>query len=208
MTKKIKSSKNELHRLILSLYTDTPPRRSLDYANMLINVPDDKVHNILVFTPKVKQFIFNEYKTSNKKGPQHIPIVSPALIKILDDHLKKHPDQKYLLMRNGNALNDVQIREIIRKEIGPKETPFGGQMIRRLFATYIVKENETNPRQFKAFASKMGTSVEMLFDNYVQVPENEDKDIEYHGIGDVSEEDEKPLNNKKREPTRNSRKRN
>ena len=118
MTKKIKNSKNELHRLILSLYTDTPPRRSLDYANMLINVPDDKVHNILVFTPKVKQFIFNEYKTSNKKGPQHIPIVSPALIKILDDHLKKHPDQKYLLMQNGKALNNVQIREIICKEIG------------------------------------------------------------------------------------------
>ena len=40
--RKIKSSKNELHRLILSLYTDTMPRRSLDYAHMLINRPDNK----------------------------------------------------------------------------------------------------------------------------------------------------------------------
>ena len=42
MQRKIKSSKNELHRLILSLYTDTMPRRSLDYAHMLINVPKTK----------------------------------------------------------------------------------------------------------------------------------------------------------------------
>jgi len=67
MNKKIKSSKNELHKLILSLYTDTPPRRSLDYANMLVNEPDNKEDNILVLTPKVKMFIFNQYKTSNKK---------------------------------------------------------------------------------------------------------------------------------------------
>ena len=39
MQKQLKTSKNELHRLLLSLYTDSPPRRSLDYANMLINVP-------------------------------------------------------------------------------------------------------------------------------------------------------------------------
>ena len=55
MQKKIKSSKNELHSLILSLYTDTPPRRSLDYTSMLINQPDNKEDNLLIFTPKVKK---------------------------------------------------------------------------------------------------------------------------------------------------------
>ena len=40
MQRKIKSSKNQLHGLILSLYTDNMPRRSLYYAHMLINVPD------------------------------------------------------------------------------------------------------------------------------------------------------------------------
>jgi len=105
MTKKINSSKNDLHKLILSLYTDTPPHRSLDYADMLIIEPDDKKQNILVFTPKAKMFIFNKNKTSNKKGPQHIPIISPALIKILDQFLKNHPKQKYLLMRNDKSLN-------------------------------------------------------------------------------------------------------
>ena len=79
-------------------------------------------------------------------------------------------------MRNDKSLNDTQIREIIRTEIGSKDYPFGVQMIRRLFATYIIKENDTNPRQFKAYAAKMGTYVEMLMSNYAQVAENEDKD--------------------------------
>ena len=42
MQAKIKNAKNELHKLILSLCTDTPPHRSMDYAKMLINQPDDK----------------------------------------------------------------------------------------------------------------------------------------------------------------------
>ena len=184
MQRKIKSSKNELHRLILSLYTDTMPRRSLDYAHMLINVPDNKEDNILIFTPKEKKFIFNKYKVSNKKGAQEIPIVSAPLIKILDEHLKKYPNQKYLLMRNDKALNDQQIREVNRTEMGSKDTPFGVQMIRRLFATHLIQEKKANPREFKEYARKMGTSVEMLMSNYTQIPESEDKE-EYQGVGDL-----------------------
>ena len=76
-------------------------------------------------------------------------------------------------------------------------------MIRRLFATYIVKENKTNPRDFKQYAAKMGTSVEMLMSNYTQMPSNEDAEKEYQGLGDISEEEfeseEKMKKNKKRE---------
>ena len=206
MQNKIKSSKNELHRLILSLYTDTPPRRSLDYSEMQINVPDDRETNILVFTPKIKKFIFNKYKISEKKGAQEIDIISPSLIKLLDEHLKKNPNQKYLLMRNNKALNDTQIREIVRKEIGSKEQQFGIRMIRRLFATFIIKEKDENPRRLAEYARKMGTSVQMLMSNYAQVPENEDKE-EYKGLEDLSEEEEEPKP-KKRSSPRTSTKRN
>ena len=65
---------------------------------LIINVPDNKEDNILIFTPKEKKFIFNKYKLSNKKGAQQVPIVSAPLIKILEEHLKRHPYQKYLLM--------------------------------------------------------------------------------------------------------------
>ena len=50
-----------------------------------------------------------------------------------------------------------------------------------MFATYIVTESKTNPRNFKNFAKKMGTSIEMLMKNYVQVEDDEDEDGEYNG---------------------------
>ena len=49
-------------------------------------------------------------------------------------------------MRNGEPLDDKQIREILRTELGTKGSAFGIQAIRRLFATYIIREKETNPR--------------------------------------------------------------
>ena len=101
MTEKVSKSRNKLHKLILSHYTDTPPSRSMDYSKMLTNVADDHEHNILIFQPNMKKLIFKKYKTVHKKGSQHILIESPALIKILEELLKEHPNHKYLLMRNG-----------------------------------------------------------------------------------------------------------
>ena len=99
-------------------------------------------------------------------------------------------------MRKGKALDDTQIREIVRKEIGSKDKPFGIRMIRRLFATFLIKGKETNPRQLEQYARKMGTSVQMLMSNYAQVPENEDTE-EYKGFGDLSEEEEENKLSKK-----------
>ena len=45
----------------------------------------------------------------------------------------------------------------------------------------------------------MGTSVDMLMSNYVQVPDDEDEDQEYTGLGDLfMAEKEKELRDKKR----------
>ena len=69
-------------------------------------------------------------------------------------------------------------------EIGSKTHKFGIQAIRHMFATYIMIENKRSPRAYEAFARKMGTSVAMLNNNYVQI-DNDDMDNEedeYHGI--------------------------
>ena len=127
----------------------------------------------------------NKYKTANKSGPQEIDITSPSSIKVIQDYLIQYPNNEYLLMKNGVSLNDRQIREILRTEIDSQAHEFGIRAIRRLFATYIVTESRTNPHNFKNFAKKMGTSVEMLMNNYVQVEDDKDDDGEYHGIGSL-----------------------
>ena len=73
----------------------------------------------------------------------------------------------------------MTLRAIVRKEIGFQEKPFGIKMIWRLFATSIVKENETNSRNFNQYASKMGTSIGILVSNFAQVPSNHDAGKEY-----------------------------
>jgi len=95
----------------------------------------------------------------------------------------------------------------VRKEIGSKEQQFGIRMIRRLFATFIIKEE--NPRRLGEYARKMGTSVQMLMPNYAQVPDNEDKE-ESKGLEDMSEEEEEEEEKKpmKRSLPRTSTKRN
>ena len=55
--------------------------------------------------------------------------MSAALIKILDEHLKEYPNQRYLIMQNNKALDDTQIRELIQTELESKKTTFGVQMI-------------------------------------------------------------------------------
>ena len=105
-------------------------------------------------------------------------------------------------MRKGEALDDKQVREILRTEMGSKKTQFGVRAIRRHFATYLIHEKKMNPRKLKEYAHKMGTSAEMLMSNYVQGEDGEDDD-DYEGIGEMfveSEEKERKQNkNKKKE---------
>ena len=84
--------------------------------------------------------------------------------------------------------------------MGSKEEPFGVQMIRRLFATYLIQEKKANPRAFKDYARSMGTSVEMLMNNYAQIEDENEE--EYQGIADVSSDEEEQKKPQKRASTR------
>ena len=88
----------KLHDLVVvSLYTLTPPRRALDYANMIVEKPDDtKKENNYYNDGK---FYFQNYKTKDAYQTQIIDIPS-ELDKILKFWLKhKKGDDKHLLVR-------------------------------------------------------------------------------------------------------------
>ena len=116
-----------LYRLLFSLYTDQITRRSKDYTFMLINKPDNKINNILVFNDFEQKFIFSDFETSKKTKPQTV-LIEEATKQVLQEYLNKHvsKNQEYLLMRKGKPLDKQDISTILREEIGKKyDIPMG-----------------------------------------------------------------------------------
>lgn len=121
-----------LHYLILSLYTELPPRRNKDYGLMFIvkkynpTMPD----KFNYYSVKDKNFIFNNYKTSKKYGQQIIDISdNDDLNSIIKLYLKHHPKYKnknktaLLVKYDGTLLNPINgitrtLNKIFNKQIG------------------------------------------------------------------------------------------
>ena len=93
----IPTEKNDEYRLLMSLFMNTPPRRTNDYTKIHVNIADDKTSNILVWTAHDKYFIFNDWKNVMKTGQQREPIINKRLIDDIQYYLNRHPDQKVLL---------------------------------------------------------------------------------------------------------------
>ena len=157
-----------LYRLLFSLYTDQITRRSKDYTFMLINKPDNKINNILVFNDFEQKFVFNDFKTSKKTKPQTV-LIEEATKQVLREYLNKHvsKNQEYLLMRKGKALDKQDISTILREEIGKKyDIPMGIRRLRHLYATYVTVDQQIDLRLLQEIAYKMGTSDTILIRNY------------------------------------------
>jgi hypothetical protein len=173
----MKQEKNDLYRLIISLYIDNPVRRTSDYTNMLINEKDNGKDNLLIFTKHKKQFVYNYWKNSTKTGTQTHTITNTNAIKTIQEYLNNHPDNKYLLENeDGSSMTETQVETriaYIAKKYNLK-TVFSVNSIRHLLATYIDSE-EYNDKQKKQIAIALGTSVAMLERHYIDnKPENID----------------------------------
>jgi len=112
--KKLNESETKLLQsyVILSLFVLQPPRRSLDYTQMLVvpmyNDDLDKTFNYLSL--REKMFYFNTYKTAGTYKLQTVP-VSEELFQLLKNYRKKG-----LLLQNGDkALTSPQITVILNK---------------------------------------------------------------------------------------------
>ena len=92
----MKKEPNDLYSLIISFYIDNPVKTS-DYTKMLINEKDNGKDNLLIFTKHKKQFVYNYWKNSAKIGTQTHTITNANAIKMIQEFLNNHPDNKYLL---------------------------------------------------------------------------------------------------------------
>jgi hypothetical protein len=100
-----------LRNLVLSLFTNMPPRRVSDFALMKYSNEGDTKFNY--YTDK-NMMIFNNYKTSKTYGKQEIDVSkNKALLKDMKMYLKhrKSNAEDFLLVKNNgiafNAINDV-----------------------------------------------------------------------------------------------------
>ena len=154
--KLIKTQPESQNTLIAALYSFQPPTR-LDYYDMEIitkNTPVDKTKNyLLVHNTRRKEFIFNDYKTSNKYNEVRVP-VSKELNKYINKFLKLNPNRKYLVEnKNGEPVSRNflgKLLPIIFKDTGKKVTL---NIIRHCYVSEQV--DLTAVKTFKELAKNM-----------------------------------------------------
>lgn len=149
--------------VLLSLYTDIPPRRNQDYMYMVVvkkrPAVMDETKNYLIMNEK--KFVFNKYKTSKTHGGQEID-VPDSLMNTLQAYFKHRPDMKknnevsLLLNYDGTETNKVNyITRMLNKAFGKK---IGASALRHIYLSdkygEIQKEKEKD-------ADAMGHTVDM-----------------------------------------------
>jgi hypothetical protein len=123
-----------LHLMILSLYTEVPPRRNADYQLMnVVQKYEDKLPNDRNYLSiDSKQFIFNQYKTAKRYGKQVVDIPD-SLYSTINDYLRLHPEIQgkitkttntpFLVDKAGKPLDKInsltrQLNRIFGKNVG------------------------------------------------------------------------------------------
>lgn len=153
-----------LNYVVLSLYTELPPRRNQDYLDMTIHkvgkaynpkkVDDLPVTSnyLLVVGNKPSKFIFNIYKTAKTYGKQVVDIPE-SLGSIIEMYLKRSPvKDKFLVQRNstvltqGNSITRI-LNNIFKKKIG-------SSMLRHIYLS-----SKMNIDDMKNDANLMGHSL-------------------------------------------------
>ena len=130
-----------LHYVILSLYTDTQPRRNQDYADMVVvkKWKDDMPKEKNYYDMKTNRFIFNKYKTAKTYGQQIVELPE-NLKETLKYYVKRHPlskemktDFPLLVYPSGSPLDqNNSITRALNKIFGKK---VGSSMLRHIFIT-------------------------------------------------------------------------
>lgn len=164
---------NVLKLMALSLFTLQPPRRNKDYLNMMVvknEKTDDPKLNFL--NMNLDEFVFNDYKTVKKFGPQIVKF-NQDLDDIIHMYLKYHPlitetqlkqkKQKinvpFLVNYDGKELNKVNGLTYLFNSIFDKKT--SSSILRHSYLSH--KYSDTNEEQ-KKDAEAMGHSTSMQKD--------------------------------------------
>ena len=158
-----------LQFIILSLYTDIPPRRNQDYSYMVIvkKRPAEMNKEKNYFITSEKKFVFNKYKTSSKYDTQEIDVPDELMGKLLA-YMKRRPDigtvkkakehiEAPLLMNyDGSEPNKVNfITRTLNKVFGKN---IGATALRHI---YLSDKYATNEKEKEKDADAMAHSTSL-----------------------------------------------
>ena len=146
---------NEFSDLLLLALTSglyIPPRRSLDWVEMMVKGYDKKLSNY-IFKNK---FYFNRYKTAKHYGLDIVDI-PPDLNVLLKKYISYLPSsQEYLFVNNkGGKINSVKVALTLNKIFGKNVS------INNLRHSYVTEKYKSMPalKEMMDTAEKMGHSV-------------------------------------------------
>jgi len=134
-----------------------PPRRSLDYGQMMIRNYDPKTDNYY----KTGTFYFNKYKTAGRYGLQTLA-VPPELNKLIKKWIKMNKGNYMLFSSNNQPLSSPQISRILNKIFDGKHV--STDMLRHIYLTDVYK-NIPALKTMEQLATDMGHSLnqQMLY---------------------------------------------
>ncbi len=158
-----KKNKKQLQNyIILSLYTQIPPRRSMDYTEMKIRNIDKEKDNYMESKGRNAYFIFNAYKNASRLGSQKVEI--PNSLKLLINKWIKKTNSDYLLSNvEGEPITQNYLTKILNQIF---ERPISTSMLRHIFLT--AKYKDVNLEDLNQTAHDIGSSNINTVLSYVQ----------------------------------------
>ena len=167
--------------LLLSLYTLTEPRRTIDYTQCYVckRLPSILNPALNYLDLQNRTFVFQNYKTSSVYNTQVVKIPK-KLNGIIGGYLIFHPDNDkletgepipFICDKLGNQLcsgkiNDsYKITRILNDIYFEDKKKISVNLLRNIYATHFLSKSKTDK---KRIAEKMGTSTGMLDAIYVK----------------------------------------
>ena len=164
--KKKKISDDQLQQLhdlvVVSLYTLLPPRRNVDYSEMVVAAPtEDKTKNFY----HAGKFVFNIYKTKNTYNQQVVD-VPEELNAILKLWIKLKPNGSEYLLINLQTNAKIKSSDMTKllKQVFQNEH-IGVSVLRNVF---LSEKYSGLMEDLKKDAAQMGTSICVAENTYIK----------------------------------------
>jgi hypothetical protein len=172
--------KNDFDKLIYSIFTLIPPRRSGSYYDLLIKpqgYKSDTENYIIIDSKKhIKSIILNRYKTAEHYGQYKVVRIPKALKDVFNDYLKNKDVNQYVFINHYGKPYDNKTFGVAVSNVFKRYTnrPLGSTLLRISYASNIVfgGSKKASLSEMKKHADKLGHGLEQ-FQQYARFGVND-----------------------------------